>query len=102
RLFGGQCQRVAIARALLSQAPVLVMDEASSSLDAHSEHALQQALLGLRGQRTLLLIAHRPSTIAQADRVVLLEDGQVRDQGTHSTLLARCDAYARLLAQPTQ
>ena len=100
RLSGGQRQRIAIARALLSQAPVLVMDEASSSLDADSEHALQQALLSLRGQRTLLVVAHRPSTIAQADRVVLLQDGRVLDQGSHEQLLHRCKQYAQLLAQP--
>lgn len=100
RLSGGQCQRIAIARALLSQAPVLVMDEASSSLDADSEHALQQALLALRGQYTLLVVAHRPSTIAQADRVVLLQDGSILDQGSHEQLLHRCEQYAQLLAQP--
>lgn len=100
RLSGGQRQRIAIAWALLSQAPVLVMDEASASLDADSEHALQQALLSLRGQCTLLVVAHRPNAMAQADRVVLLQDGRVLDQGSHEQLLHRCKQYAQLLAQP--
>lgn len=102
RLSGGQRQRIAIARALLSQAPVLVMDEASSSLDASSEHALQQALMALRGKCTMLLIAHRPSTIAQADRVIFLEQGRVLDHGTHTQMLARCGQYSHLFMQTVQ
>ncbi|EHP40589.1 lipid transporter ATP-binding/permease protein [Cupriavidus basilensis OR16] len=92
-------QRIAIARALLCDAPILVLDEASSSIDAESEQALHVAMARLRKTRTLIVIAHRPTTIRQADRIVVLEDRRVVETGRHAELLTRQGAYARLLAQ---
>ncbi|MFF5249340.1 thiol reductant ABC exporter subunit CydC [Streptosporangium sp. NPDC000095] len=98
RLSGGQRQRVAIARALLKDAPILIMDEAVSNLDAESEQEVAAAMTAARRDRTTLVIAHRLSTIRTADRVVVLEDGQVAEAGTHAELLAGRGAYTRLLA----
>jgi ATP-binding cassette, subfamily C, bacterial CydC len=98
RLSGGQRQRIAIARAFLRDAPILVMDEAVSNLDTENEHALQAAIARLRRDRTVLIIAHRPSTIRSADRIVVLEDGVVSDVGRHEDLAGRGGAYAQFLA----
>ncbi|GIH23510.1 ABC transporter [Acrocarpospora phusangensis] len=98
RLSGGQRQRVAIARALLKDAPILIMDEAVSNLDAESEQEVSAAMTQARKNRTTLIIAHRLSTILTADRVVMLENGGVVDSGAHSKLLARSEPYRRLLA----
>lgn len=95
-LSGGQRQRLAIARALLKDAPILILDEATSALDSESERAIQNALKEVMKGRTTLVIAHRLSTIENADQVIVLDDGQVIEQGTHDELLARGETYARL------
>jgi ATP-binding cassette subfamily C protein CydD len=98
KLSGGQRQRIAIARALLKDAPILVLDEATSSVDAANEAGIQQALDTLSRGRTTLVIAHRLSTVRNADRVVVLDAGRVVEAGDHTGLLARQGAYARLVA----
>lgn len=96
RLSGGQRQRIAIARAILADRPILLLDEATSALDAESERMVQQALDGLMRQRTTLAIAHRLATVQKADRIIVMEAGQVVQQGTHAELIARDGLYARL------
>jgi ABC-type multidrug transport system fused ATPase/permease subunit len=98
KLSGGQRQRVAIARALLKDAPILVLDEATSSVDAASEAGIQQAFDVLTGGRTTLMIAHRLSTVRNADRLVVLDRGRITEIGDHTTLLAERGAYASLVA----
>jgi ATP-binding cassette subfamily B protein/subfamily B ATP-binding cassette protein MsbA len=95
-LSGGQRQRVAIARALLKSAPILLLDEPTSALDARSEQLVQQALDRLAEGRTTLVIAHRLSTIREADKIVVMEDGRVVEEGSHDALLARQGAYWHL------
>jgi ATP-binding cassette, subfamily B, bacterial MsbA len=96
RLSGGQRQRLAIARALLKDAPILILDEATSALDSDSERMVQEALERLMTERTTLVIAHRLSTIRNADRIVVLVDGTIAEEGTHEELLARKSEYSRL------
>ena len=102
RLSGGQRQRIAIARALLREAPVIVMDEAVSNLDSESEEALHAAMDEVRRGRTVLIIAHRPSTIRTADRILMLEGGRIVEDGTHEALLAKGGAYQRLILAKEQ
>lgn len=98
RLSGGQRQRLSIARAMLKDAPILLLDEATSSLDTESERRVQTALGRLMQGRTTLVVAHRLSTIVDADMIVVLADGRVQETGSHADLLARGGAYARLHA----
>ena len=96
QLSGGQRQRLAIARALYKDAPILILDEATSALDTESERLVQDALQRLMQGRTTLVIAHRLSTIEHADRVIVMQQGRVAEQGTHAQLLAQGGIYARL------
>ena len=96
RLSGGQRQRIAIARALLRDSPILLLDEATSALDAESERLVQQALDRLMESRTTLVIAHRLATVRQADRIIVMDHGQIVEQGTHATLSGAGGLYARL------
>jgi subfamily B ATP-binding cassette protein MsbA len=96
RLSGGQRQRLAIARAFLKDAPVLIMDEATSSVDNVAEQHIQAGLEALRKGRTTVVIAHRLSTIERADKIAVMDAGRIVDVGRHAELLARCSLYASL------
>jgi len=98
KLSGGERQRLSIARALLKDPPILILDEATSSLDSESEKLVQDALERLMAGRTTLVIAHRLSTIRKADRIVVLVGGRIVEQGTHDELLARKAEYNKLYA----
>ncbi|WP_312492178.1 ABC transporter ATP-binding protein [Pseudomonas cremoris] len=99
RLSGGERQRIAIARALLKGAPILLVDEATAALDAENQAAVAEALARLRGQCTLIVIAHQLSTVAMADQIVVLDEGQIVEQGTPASLAASGGRYAQFLAQ---
>ena len=96
KLSGGQRQRVAIARAILKDAPILVLDEATSALDSESEALIQDALEKLMKGRTSIVVAHRLSTIASMDNIVVLEGGKIIEQGTHRQLIKKGGAYDKL------
>jgi subfamily B ATP-binding cassette protein MsbA len=96
RLSGGERQRISIARALLKNAPILILDEATSALDTESESLVQAALQNLMANRTVFVIAHRLSTVRRADRIVVLENGQISDIGSHEDLMNRLGTYRRL------
>lgn len=96
KLSGGQRQRIAIARVILKDAPILVLDEATSALDSEVEAAIQRTLYGLMQGKTVIAIAHRLSTIARMDRIVVLDQGRVVEDGTHDDLLALGGLYAQL------
>jgi ATP-binding cassette, subfamily B, bacterial MsbA len=96
RLSGGQRQRIAIARALLKDPPILILDEATSALDAESERLVQQALQNLIKGRTTLVIAHRLATVRKADRIIVLDGGEIREEGTHDELMKLGQLYSRL------
>lgn len=95
-LSGGQRQRIAIARALLKDAPILILDEATASLDVHAERHIQMALEDLMKDRTVLIIAHRLSTVENADRIIVLDEGDIVETGTHHSLLENEGVYAAL------
>ncbi|MBO4505186.1 MAG: ABC transporter ATP-binding protein [Lachnospiraceae bacterium] len=96
RLSGGQKQRVAIARAILRHSPVIILDEATASVDVETEQQIQQAIAGIAGSRTIIAIAHRLSTIRSADKILVIEDGKVKESGTHDELVALGGSYARM------
>jgi ATP-binding cassette subfamily B multidrug efflux pump len=101
KLSGGQRQRVAIARVLLKDAPILVLDEATSALDSEVEAAIQQSLFALMKNKTVIAIAHRLSTIAAMDRLLVMDDGKIVEQGTHQQLLQSQGIYATLWQRQT-
>jgi ATP-binding cassette subfamily B protein len=96
RLSGGQRQRIAIARAILKDSSILLLDEATSALDANSEQKVQEALKRLMQGRTTLIIAHRLATIMHADRILLIDNGDLVGEGTHQNLLSSSELYKRL------
>ena len=98
KLSGGEKQRVAIARALLKGAPILVFDEATSSLDSASEQAILAAMRDIAKQHSMLVIAHRLSTVVDADQILVLDEGKIVERGSHQQLLAQQGRYATLWA----
>lgn len=101
KLSGGQRQRIAIARVLLKDAPILILDEATSALDSEVEAAIQESLDSLMQDKTVIAIAHRLSTIASMDRLVVMDQGRIIEQGTHQELLAKKGVYASLWERQT-
>ena len=102
RLSGGQKQRVAIARAILRRSPIIILDEATASVDVETERQIQAAVNALSGKRTVIAIAHRLSTVRNADKILVIEDGRVAEEGTHEELTALKGRYARMSAADTR
>ena len=102
KLSGGERQRISIARALLKDAPVVLLDEATASLDVENETKVQEALSRLLAGKTVIVIAHRMRTVLAADKIVVLEDGRVAEQGSPEELLAAGGLFARMVALQTQ
>ena len=96
RLSGGQKQRISIARAILKESPIILLDEATSSLDAESEQIVQNAILNLTKNKTTLVIAHRLSTIHNADTIFVMKDGKIKNSGKHDFLIDNCKEYKSL------
>jgi len=96
RLSGGQKQRVAIARAILRKSPIIILDEATASVDVETERQIQKAIAGIAGTRTIVAIAHRLSTIRNADMILVIDEGRVAESGTHAELVAKGGIYARM------
>ena len=96
KLSGGQRQRLAIARAIMKNPPILILDEATSALDTESERLVQQALETLMADRTVLVIAHRLSTVTNADKIIVLDKGEIKEMGTHNELMEKAGHYSNL------
>jgi subfamily B ATP-binding cassette protein MsbA len=96
KLSGGQRQRLAIARAIMKNPPILILDEATSALDTESERLVQQALETLMADRTVLVIAHRLSTVTNADKIIVLDKGEIKEMGTHNELMEKEEYYSNL------
>jgi ATP-binding cassette subfamily B protein len=96
RLSGGQKQRVAIARAILRKSPIIILDEATASVDVETERQIQKSISGIAGKHTIIAIAHRLSTIRNADKILVIEDGSIVEEGTHDELVALGGSYARM------
>lgn len=92
-LSGGQRQRIVIARAILRDAPILILDEATAYADMENQQKIQESLRALCKDKTLIIIAHRLSTVVDCDQIILIENGNIKDTGTHESLLKRCELY---------